>query len=453
MATVSRENIGLLNDKITVTLTRDDYFPAFEKQLKDYAKKANIPGFRKGMVPTGMIKKMYGSGVFTEEVFKSVEKELNEYMGKEQLEIFAQPLPLDSDARQLDMNNPADYTFAFEIGLKPQIDLNPANIHVTRHKVAITDEMINAEITQLETRHGKMTEPETVESEENVLNLDFSEVDAEGNIIEEGIKKGSPLQVKYFAEAFRPNLMGKKVGDSVTLKLSEAFEEKEREWLTGDLGIDASSPESADKTFKVTIAKIGNVEKPERNEDFYEAVFPGRGVKTEEEFTDAVRQEIAFRYDMQSRNQLHDQIYHQLIDNTPIELPESFLKRWIQNGGEKPKTAEEAESEYPAFTNSLKWTLISNQLMNQHELKVEPDEIKDFAKQQLIGYLGPQAAQDAPWLDSYAESMLKDKKFIENTYYQLQTTKLFEVLEGQVSIDEKEVSAAELEAMQHHHEH
>src|SRR5215213_6852594 len=117
MATVSRENIGLLNDKLTVKLSKEDYLPAFEQSLKKYAKTANIPGFRKGMVPTGMIKKMYGTSVFTDEVFRSVEKELNNYLQQEKLEIFAQPLPLDTDARQFDMNNPADYTFAFEIGL------------------------------------------------------------------------------------------------------------------------------------------------------------------------------------------------------------------------------------------------------------------------------------------------------------------------------------------------
>ena len=117
MATITRENIGLLNDKLIVQVAKDDYLPSFEQSLKKYAKNANIAGFRKGMVPTGMIKKMYGQSVFTEEVLRKVEKELNDFVTKEQLDIFAQPLPLESDARMLDMNNPGDYAFAFEIGL------------------------------------------------------------------------------------------------------------------------------------------------------------------------------------------------------------------------------------------------------------------------------------------------------------------------------------------------
>src|ERR1043165_4705479 len=124
MATVIRENIGTLNDKLTVNLGKEDYLPSFEKTLKTYAKSANIPGFRKGMVPAGLVKKMYGQSVFTEEVLRTVEKELNDYMVKEQLDIFAQPLPLESQDRMFDFNSPSDYIFGFEIGLKPSFDIN-----------------------------------------------------------------------------------------------------------------------------------------------------------------------------------------------------------------------------------------------------------------------------------------------------------------------------------------
>lgn len=183
MATVTRENIGVLNEKIIVKVAKDDYLPSFEKAIKDYSKKANIPGFRKGMVPVGMVKKMYGSSVFADEVIKSVEKGLSEYMANEHLAIFAQPLPLpENDARQLDMNQPTEYKFAFEVGLKPEFkvtDLSQAVL--TRYKVSVTDEMVNSEIDRLRVRNGKMTEPESVTSEENVLNLTFIESDEEGN--------------------------------------------------------------------------------------------------------------------------------------------------------------------------------------------------------------------------------------------------------------------------------
>src|SRR4249919_67185 len=146
MATVTRENIGLLNDKLTVNLAKEDYLPSFEKSLKNYAKNANIPGFRKGMVPSSLVKKMYGQSVFTEEVLRTVEKELNEYMNNEKLDIFAQPLPFENDSRMLDMNNPGDYAFAFEIGLKPELDINVNELQGTFYKIKVTDEVIEDEL-------------------------------------------------------------------------------------------------------------------------------------------------------------------------------------------------------------------------------------------------------------------------------------------------------------------
>ncbi|RYF99822.1 MAG: trigger factor, partial [Chitinophagaceae bacterium] len=230
MATVTRENIGLLNDKITVTVGTNDYLPSFEKSLKTYSKNANLPGFRKGMVPAGMIKKMHGPAVFTEEVLKTVESELNSYMTNEKLEIFAQPLPLpENDARQIDMNKPSDYAFAFEVGLKPDFQLaDLANTPMTKLKINVTEEMVNDEIERVRLRNGKMTEPETVTAEDNVLNLTFTEVDAQGNEVEGGIKKDNSLLIKYFAESFRPQLMGKKLGDTFNIQIAQAFEPKER---------------------------------------------------------------------------------------------------------------------------------------------------------------------------------------------------------------------------------
>jgi trigger factor len=222
-----------------------------------------------------------------------------------------------------------------------------------------------------------------------------------------------------------------------------AFDEKERDWVIGDLGLSKDDAHITERYFKATITKVGLIEKPEMNEEFFSAAYPGKSLITEDDFRNAVKSELQQHWDVQSRNQLHDQIYHHLVDHTNIEFPESFLKRWMQNGGEKPKTAEEAESEYPSFANSLKWSLISTQ----------PDEIKAFAKQQIMGYMGGQGGDDAPWLDSYADNMLKDKKFIENTYYQLQTNKLFQLLESKVNVAETTVSPVELTGMQHNHAH
>lgn len=452
MATVSRENIGTLNDKITVSLTKEDYLPAFEQSLKKYAKTANIPGFRKGMVPAGMIKKMHGSSVFTDEVLRTVEKELTKYLTEEKLDIFAQPLPMPNNISGFDMNNPQDYSFAFEVGLKPDINIDPANITVIRHRVQVTDKMIDEELERLQTRHGKMTEPEEVNSEEIVLNVTFTETDDAGNEIEGGINKGNSVLVKYFSEAFRTQLMGKKKDDTIQLQLGQAFDENEREWVQQDLGLNAD-PSALEKHFTMTITKLGLVEKAEVNEEFFQAAYPGRDINSLEDLRNTVRDDIQANFDAQSRNQLHDHIYHELVDHTPIEFPDGFLKRWMERGGEEVKTAEEAEKEYPAFASSLKWSLISQHLLSQNDITVEPGEMKDFAKHQIMGYMGVQSLDEAPWLESYAERMLKDKKFIENTYYQLQTSKLFQLLESQVNVQEDTVTAEQLASMQHNHAH
>ena len=455
MATITRENIGLLNEKIVVKVAKDDYLPSFEKAIKNYSKQANIPGFRKGMVPVGMVKKMHGPSVFADEVLKSVEKGLTDYMVNEKLEIFAQPLPLaENDASQLNMSNPAEYSFAFEVGLKPDFstsDLGKAKF--TRYKVTVTDEMIDEEVNRLQIRNGKMTDPETVTGDDNVINVTFTETDAAGTPIEGGIKKDNSLLVKYFTENFRGQLLGKQKDNTVTLQLSKAFDEKEREWIIKDLGLEEKD---ADKFFLLLITKVGLVEKAEMNEEFFKTVYPNKEITTEAGLREAIREEIQKYWDAQSRNQLSDQIYHELLDHTKIEFPESFLKRWMQTGGEKPKSPDQVETEYPSFIDSLKWTLIVDQLVKNNSIEVKPDDLREFAKQQLFSYMGGNTMDmDQPWINDYVEKMMKDKKFIEDSYHRIQTDKIFAWAETQVQPAEKAIEAEAFTKMQqeHHHHH
>jgi trigger factor len=462
MATVTRENIGLLNDKITVKVAGDDYLPSFEKAIKSYSKSANIPGFRKGMVPAGMIKKMHGQAVFTDEVLKTVEKELTNYVNNEKLEIFAQPIPLDeNDARSIDMNNPREYAFAFEVGLKPDFKLaDLASEKITRYKVTVTDDMVNEEVGRLQLRHGKMTDPETVTGDDNVINVTFTESDAEGNAVEGGITKDNSLLVKYFAPAFRSNLIGKKKDDTLVLQLNNAFEEKEREWVLQDLGLDKHDAAAGEKYFKLLITKVGLVEKAEPNEEFFKTVYPDKEIKTEEEFRNAIREEIQSHWDKQAGNHMQHEIYHVLIDHTHIDFPETFLKRWIQQGGEKPKTAEEVDHEFPGFINQLKWNLITDKVTHENKIEVQREDIEGFARQQLFGYMGGHMIDAAtgaeqPWVADYITRMMNDRKFVEDAYHRIQTNKVFEWAEGQVNAVEKPVSVdeftKELEKHEHHH--
>ena len=190
MATVTQQDVAPLHKHLNVTINKEDYLPTFEKSLKEYGKKANIPGFRKGMVPAGLIKKMYGNSLFVDEVLKTVDKEVFQYLETEKLDIFAQPLPVDMNLGQLDVNNPNNYTFIFEVGMKPDFQMpDLSKEKVKRYKVEVTEEMVNEEVERLRTRYGNMTEPEIVSQDENVLNLTFVETDTDGNEIEGGIKK------------------------------------------------------------------------------------------------------------------------------------------------------------------------------------------------------------------------------------------------------------------------
>ncbi len=272
MATVVRENIGLLHDKLIVKVSKDDYFPSFDKKLKEYSKNANIPGFRKGMVPAGMIKKMYGGSIFTDEVIKTVEKELYNYLNAEKPEIFAQPLPLTNDVAKMDINNPADYEFGFEMGLKPDYSLAEiSKAKITLHKVKATDAMVEEEINRMQIKGGKMTEPETVNNEENVLNVLFKESDKEGNAVE-GVTKENSVILKYLTAATQKKFMGKKVGEVVTVQLSKAFDEDKLAMIVQDLGFEKDDAAAAKKYFNLEIVKIGLVEKRELNEDFFSRI-------------------------------------------------------------------------------------------------------------------------------------------------------------------------------------
>jgi len=451
MATITRENISLLNDKLTITLSKADYLDDFEKSLKKYAKSANIPGFRKGMVPAGLVKKMYGQGVFGEQVLRKVEEELNKYMQQEQLDIFAQPLPMGQQNPQLDMNQPGDYQFEFEIGLKPTIELKPEQLKVTRYVVNVTDAMIQQEVERWQKRNGERTEPDTIGHQDNVLQVSFTEIDAAGQSVENGVQKDTSLLVSDFNSATQSQLMGKKKEESIDITLASAFDEAACKAVLSELGMQEDQKELS---LRVTIKKITQIIPAELNEELFKKVFPDQEITTEEAFRSAVKDTIAAHFASQARNQVYDQIYHALVDHTPLSFPENFLKRWIQQGGEQPKTPEQAEKEYPTFEKQLKWTLISNQLIQDNKIEVSPEDIKDFAKMQLFNYMGGQInmmGENAQWVEDYANRMLQDKKFVEDSYHRISTDKMFQHLETLVNAVEETISQEDFEAKQHHH--
>lgn len=453
MATVERENIGNLTDKLVVSVTKEDYFPTFEKKLKEYGKTANIPGFRKGMVPAGMIKKMYGAGIYQDEVLRSVEKELYTWLSKEKPEIFAQPLPLVNDT-VLDMTNPGTYNFDFEIGIKPPFEVAPFDkANITKYEIELNEADMAEEVSRLQLKGGNMTEPETITNEDDVLNVLFTETNENGEPIEGGIVKENSVMLKYFSLALQKQLMDKKAGEEINFKLKDSFDAEALKNILHDLGLEGND-EAENKNFNLKVDKIGHVEKRELEEGFFKEIFPAKDLKTEEEFKTALREDFEKHLEGQSKNQVHDQLYHYLLNETKMEFPEAFLKRWLQNGGDQQKTAEQVEQEFPTFLNQLKWQLISEKIMAEQKLEVGEQEIKEQMRTEIMGYFGGMdMGGDTSFIDSYIDRMLKDEKHVDATYRRLSTTKLFDYAEAQVKATPKKISEKEFKEMVENHHH
>ena len=459
MATVTRENIGKLNDKLVVKVTKDDYYTNFEKGLKAYAKNANIPGFRKGMVPAGLIKKMYGQSIMTDEIFKTVDQEISKYINDEKLPVLVQPIPVEDDNKdlQIDVNTPQDYTFSFEVGLEPEVKVDPKNIKVTRYVVDVTDEMVAEEIANLQMRHGKYSEPESISGDDDVLNVELKEADKEGNLVEGGNTKATSILLKNVTPALRKQLEGQKKDFKTVIELDKAFADKDLENVLAQLGYGAEDKDAAKKYFELTVLKVGAIERPAMDEEFFAKVYPNKEIKTEADFRADIKKELENYFAQQASGQIHDQIFHELTDHTKLEFPSEFLKRWLTVQNQGKKTAEEIEKEVPQFENQLQWSIISNKLSQENDVKVEPEDLKDFARQQLYGYLGGQMdlSGDNGWMNEYVDKMLKDKKFVEQSYGQVLASKLFRKLEEQVSAKDEKISeedfAKKLQAHNHHH--
>ena len=456
MATVTLQEVAPLHNHLNVQIGKEDYLPTFEKALKDYSKKANIPGFRKGMVPAGLIRKMYGSSLFVDEVLKVVDREVNQYLQTENLEIFAQPLPVDVNLQQLDMARPDNYNFTFEVGMKPAFQIaDLASANITRYKIDVTDAMVDEEAERLLNRYGNVTEPEAVNSDENVLNVTFIETDAEGAEVEGGVTKDNSLLVKYFIEPKRSELFGKTKGDEVQLQLSD-IEDRERAAVLSDVGL--TEEEAQGKHFKIRITKIGQVEKRELNEEFFTQLFPAGDVKTSDDFRARIKSELETQWSGETRNQLQHQLYHVLLEGTQVDFPAGFLKRWMKTNtpeGQPQKSDEQIEQEFPSFLNQLKWSLITEKLAQDGGIEVSQDEVRQFAKQQLMGYMGGMAQMDEEqsWVSDYINRMMKDKKYVEDAYHRLQTQKIFDWAEGQVTPQEVPIGKDEFLKMNEAHQH
>ncbi len=460
MATVTRENIGTLHDKLTVKLGKDDYMPNFEKTLKQYAKTATVPGFRKGMVPSGMMRKMHGQSIFNEEVVRAAGKKLEDYMKEEKLFIFAQPMIMpDPNRSLLDMNKPNDIDFHFEVGIKPEFDV-PAikeKAKLTRYKISVTDKMMDDEIERITRRYGKVESQETVTNKEDIIYATYEQSDANGAVAEGANKIEDTAVLDKMPAKLKEMVMGKKTDDTIVFRPADVCTEEElKAFLKDPL---KAGEEDAQQYYRLTITKVGLLIPQELGFDLYAQVFPNVEVKDEADFREKVKAELSREFDRITGERLQNEMYELLVHNTPITLPENFLKRWMREGGEKPKSAQEVENEYGSFEHQLRWQLISDKLMGEHGISVNREEVMKDIQVRVLAYfgLGPDDADEAPWMDGYLAKIQKDDKMIDETYRRLLFGKLFSYLETQFTIEEKEIEEeaffklGDAHAAHHHH--
>ena len=457
MATVARENLGTLHDKVTVKLTKEDYLPSFEKSLKQYAKTANVPGFRKGMVPAGMIRKMAGQAMFQEEVIRSAGRELESYMQGEKLAIFAQPMIMPSETPvKLDINNPTDVEFAFEIGLKPDFEIPAIKNRATiaAYKINVNDKMLDDEIGRVQRRYGKVEDQETVSSKDDVIYCTFEPCAADGNVTGDKLEETALLE--KMPVKLQDMLMGKKADDSMVIVPAEVCTAEELpKFLKDPL---KAGEDKANHHYKLTLTKVGLLVPKEIGAELFTAVFPNDVVADEAAFREKIKVELQREYDRIARERFHNEIFELLVHNTPITLPVAFLKRWLMEGGEKAKTAEEVEREFSGFEHQLRWQLISDEVIRENNISVTREDVKADIKTRVFAYYGMDAEDEAPWMNSYLDKVMADEKMVDETYRRLLTDKIFMVLEGKFNADMKEISEEEFFKLAdphatHHHHH
>lgn len=439
---IVKNQIDDLNAELIVKLSPEDYLEKVDKTLLDYRKQANIPGFRPGKVPMGMIRKRFGKSVLADELNKVLNQSIYEYIQSNDLDILGNPLPSEEKEVKGDWDQPKDFEFVYEMGLAPSFDLKlNEKSKYPFYKVKIDAEMVQRQMDDLRRRYGKLSDAEKA-SKEDMIMAQFVELDENGEIKEGGIMNSSSISVEFVEdEKVQKELIGLKVGDQI--KVDPRKVSKGDKDLASMLNISEDQAAIVNGEFQMTVNEVKHLEKAALNQELFDKLFGKDEVKSEEEFKARMEKDLEQMFEKDSKRILARDINDDLIEKTKMEMPDSFLKKWIlASAQDKELTKEQVEAEYDKYRNNLKWQLIQNRIIKENKLEVSQEEVMGYTKQmmaQQYAQYGIPAPEDNE-LEESARKLLANQEQANGIYDQLYEQKLTEFYSSTVKLNEKKVS-------------
>lgn len=429
---IVRENLEDLTTLLKVTVGGADYNEAVEKALREYKRKANVPGFRPGMVPMGVINKMYRKGVLAEEAYRTASRGAFDYLEKENLEIVGDMLPSERQL-PLDFENGTEHEFIFEVGLSPEvkIDLSKKD-KVTKYTIEIDEKMREGYRTNFLRRFGKLTDVDTVEKDE-ALNVTL---DQEAMQIEDAY-----VGLIGMSEEERAPFIGRKVGDTMDVDVNELY--KTASQRASILGVKEEELDQIDPKFKLTITKIRKFVEPEMDDEFFRMAFPEGDVASVEAFDKHIEGQIEKDLARETEYMFTLDMHKFLMNKAEMTLPAAFLKRWLFTVNEGKFSMDEIDRDFGQFLDMMKWNILQRHYTKEMKLEVTPEEATQEAKTMAMNqfaYYGMNQVTDE-MLTNYAQSILGNKEENRKIYEKLFERKVVDAVTPLITVTGKKISA------------
>ena len=431
---IVREQREQNNSLIKVTVGEKDYGDAVEKSLREYKRKANIPGFRPGMVPMGVIKKMYGKGVLAEQAYRQASEAAFNYLQEQKIDYVGDVIPSEEQG-DFDFENGTEFEFIFEIGEAPEVKLElSAKDKMTYYTIKVDKKMHDDYRSNFLRRFGRLVDTDKVTADEALeVTLDNGDMKIEGAYV--GLISMNEEERKPF--------IGKKVGFKMQVNVNELY--KTPAQRAAVLQVKENELEGIKPEFSLEITKIRKFAEPELNEEFFKMAFPAGNVKTAEEFEAFVDAEISKELRRESDYLFTLQLRAFLLKQAGLTMPVEFLKRWLYVINEGKFSKEEIEKDFDAFVKLFTWNYLQKYFIKQDNLTVTPEEAtaeaKALAQAQFAQYGLPTAPEDM--LANYAKKILEDREQGQKIYEKLYEMKVVEDVKSKIKVTEKAVSAEE----------